>query len=1082
MERGTKAERGKVTRRRLLAYGVAATGTAATHTAPLLPFAPASLAAAHASAPTAGGPTGRAATTAAARAESLEERALALTPPAFLLESAVPEAFTAGPGSVLSIGGEHGSVCGRRALRWDHGPGAQFTISADLAWAPDPYRAKPLADQAWQGTVDTFAVWIHNERASDDAVRFAFGRGERTDCWFDFRLDFTGWRTAWPRYAYDLHGRPRRDMDTCRVTAPRRAGTLWLDQILLNVALRPDAPCRDAQVDHIGIEGDGWDQQHWQALHLFDRLLTRHPIAAPPPTAAERAGLRTVQRRYRDDYLSGGPPVTDAYVRQLTDRVVELTEGRAVFSFQGQIYPPEIATDLTAYVGAADLKEVTGLLRTIAQAHDAAAPGSAHAAALGALYVRVVRRLRELGWTYGSCQGTVHHLGFAVVGYYDSVVLMREVLRAAGLLAAVRADLTWLSGLGRLRRGFDFRNGHGSTADILNTTVRGMFAVALLQEGEARQVGHLRALSDWLSRYLLPTDGIQDGLKTDGTTFHHVGFYPDYARDGFAGCAPIVYLLSRGPFRVTTEAHRALRQAVLTLRIVANTLHWPIPLSGRKPEGTTGLVPTPYQWLALAGTPDGREAIDAEVGAAFLRLLPARPTEAQRAVAARLTAAGVRAEPAPSGAWAYNYAALAVQRRDDWQVVVRGHNRYLWSTEVYEGANWYGRYNTYGHIHVLHRGVPVTNRASGFQQEGYDWNRRPGTTTQHKPWEALKADLTGTIEEMLLSEEAFAGGHTIDGRNALFAMRLREHPKHDATHRARISVFLFDHRVIALGTGIGNQDREHETETTLFQTHLAHPGAPTYLGDPEPVTAFPYEHPDRPLAADTWLVDDKGLGYYVPAGQRLALTRTTQHSRRHGNGAPTHGDFATAWLRHGRAPHTARYSYAMVVGATPQTMADFTRQMARPASAPYTVRRADDAAHVVTDRATGLTGYAVFTPTDGLDTDGGVVRAVDTPALLLCRADGPDALALSVTDPDLRLYEGRDPDQYAGDRYVGHWSPYSRPWLTHPSRAHTLRVRLRGRWRLAAGEWSRARVRGDETVLSVRTVHGRPVQVRLEPA
>ncbi|MEU3962390.1 chondroitinase family polysaccharide lyase [Streptomyces buecherae] len=1077
MERGPQVEPSRVTRRRLLAYGAAATGAAATQAAPLLPFAPASPAAAHASRTTADGPAGQAATT--AQAVTLEERALALTPPAFLLETAVPEAFAAGTGSALAIDVAHGSVCGRHALRWDHGPRTQLTVTAELAWAPDPYRTNPLADQAWQGTVDTFAVWVHNERATDDAIRFEFGRGERVDCWFEFRLDFTGWRTAWVRYAYDMHGRPRADMDTCRITAPRRAGTLWLDQFLLNVALRPDAPCRDAQVDHVGIEGDNWDQQHWQALYLFDRLLTRQPIEAPTPTPAERAGLRTVARRYHDDYLAGGPPVTDAYVEQLARQIEELTRDRAVFSFQGQIYPPEIAADLTAFVGAADLKEVTGLLRTIAQAYDAAGPGTPQADTLGELYLRIVRRLRALGWTYGSCQGTIHHLGFAMVGYYDSVVLMREVLREAGLLAAVRADLTWLVGLGRLRRGFDFRNGHGSTVDILNTNVRGMFAVALLQDGAARQVGHLRALSDWLSRYLLPTDGIQDGLKVDGTTFHHVGCYPDYARDGFSGVAPIVYLLSRGPFRVTTEAHAALRRAALTLRIMANALHWPIPLSGRKPEGTTGLSVTPYQWLAIAGTPDGRAAVDAEVGAAFLRLLPARPTDAQRRVAERLRAAGVRAEDPPAGAWAYNYAALAIQRRDAWQVVVRGHNRYLWSTEVYEGANWYGRYNTYGHIHVLHRGDPVTNRDSGFRQEGYDWNRRPGTTTPHKPWDALKADLTGTIEEMLLSEEAFAGGHTIDGRNGMFAMRLREHPKHDESHHARVSVFLFDNRVIALGTGIGNDDHHHETETTLFQTHLARPDDPTHLGGPEPITAFPHHHPDGVLAADTWLLDDKGLGYYVPAGQRLALTRSTQHSRRHGNGAPTSGDFATAWLRHGRAPRAARYAYAMVIGATPATMAAFTRHMADPATAPYTVHRADDGAHIVTDRATGLTGYAAFQPTDGLDAGGGPVRGVDTPALLLCRPDGDGALALSVCDPDLRLYEGRDADQYEGERYVGHWSPFSRPWLTHPSQEHTLRVRLRGRWRLATGEGCRVRAAADDTVLSVRTVHGRPVQVRL---
>ncbi|WP_328891011.1 hypothetical protein [Streptomyces sp. NBC_00316] len=51
-----------------------------------------------------------------------------------------------------------------------------------------------------------------------------------------------------------------------------------------------------------------------------------------------------------------------------------------------------------------------------------------------------------------------------------------------------------------------------------------------------------------------------------------------------------------------------------------------------------------------------------------------------------------------------------------------------------------------------------------------------GTTAINVPLPRLKADLTGTIEEMLLTDSAFAGGHTIDGRDGTFAMRLHENP------------------------------------------------------------------------------------------------------------------------------------------------------------------------------------------------------------------------------------------------------------------------------------------------------------------
>ncbi|CAM5305854.1 chondroitin sulfate ABC exolyase [Streptomyces spiroverticillatus] len=1053
-----------VSRRRLLAYGAAATGAVA------LPFTAVPQA-------QAAGPGDVLPHEGDVPLHELEERALALQPPAFLLETAVPRQFTAGRGSTLAISDAR-SVCGTHALRWDHGTRSTVTVDADLGWAPDPYEPRPLADQQWQGTVDTFSVWIYNEKAVDDVVRFEFGRGERTDCHLEFDLNFTGWRTVWARYAYDMKGRPRPGMDTMRIVAPRRAGTLYLDQLLLNVALRPDAPTRDVHAPDICVEGDDWDQQHWQALYLFDRILRRTRIPAPRPSAAESAALQALITRYHDDYLAASVKVDDAYVTTLTTQTDALLTGRPVFSYQAQIYPPALAADLKKFVGAFTLRAVTDLQQKIAQAYDAAS--AAHRPALGKLYIRLVERLREQGWTYGSCLGTIHHLGYDIRGYYDSVFLMREVLREAGLLEAVRADLTWLCGFGRLFRGLEHRNAHGSTADILNTTARGKLAVALLQDTEAKQVACLKVLRDWLGQYLLPTDGIQDGLKTDGTTFHHVGFFPDYARDGFTGFAPLVYVMSGGLFRIPTKGHEALKQAVLTMRVVANTSHWPISLSGRNPIGTTGLQITPFQWLAIAGTPDGKEPFDPELGAAFLRLLPASPNSAQKKIAAQLAAANITAEKAPSGAWAYNYGALAVQRRDDWQVTVRGHNRYLWSTEIYDGSNWYGRYNTYGQIQVLHRGptpnAPVTNLDSGYSHDGYDWNRRPGTTTLHKPWNLLKGDLTGAIEEVMLSEEAFAGGHTIDGRNGMFAMRLREIPKYDASHRARTSVFLFDNRVIALGSGIENTDAVHETETTLFQSRLATREAPTHVGGPTPVTAFPYEHQG---ASAAWLLDATGLGYYLPAGQRLSLTRTAQTSRHHGTDAETRGDFATAWLRHGTAPRGASYHYATVVGATPESMAAFAADMADAGRAPYTVVRHDDTAHVVRDRATGITGYAVFDATRAL-TDSTVVRAVDTPSMLLVRTETSGALVLSVCDPDLRLYAGRDRAQYdSKGEYHGHWSPFSRPWLAEPSAPHTLHVTLVGRWRAAAGEKCTTRIQGGTTLVAVRTVDGKPVQCRL---
>ena len=102
-------------------------------------------------------------------------------------------------------------------------------------------------------------------------------------------------------------------------------------------------------------------------------------------------------------------------------------------------------------------------------------------------------------------------------------------------------------------------------------------------------------------------------------------------------------------------------------------------------------------------------------------------------------------------------------RRADWLVTVAGHGRYLWSAEIYQGANHYGRYLTHGSMQLLADGDPVSAFGSGFRQEGWDWRHIPGTTALEIPMERMKADIRNVdtasgYEEMLLSDEAFAGG------------------------------------------------------------------------------------------------------------------------------------------------------------------------------------------------------------------------------------------------------------------------------------------------------------------------------------
>lgn len=1021
----------------------------------------------------------------------VEAKALALQPPTFLFETKVPEQVTAATGAKPSISDEQ-AIIGKHSLRWDYASGSVLQVDATLD-AKDS--RVPGDDEKKLGSRSTFGLWIHNSKARKDTLRLEFGRQGSKDAWCDLHLDFTGWRTVWIRLTKDLKGNPRRDMDTLRFVAPSGSGTLHLDQLVLNMSMRSDHPMRDEQAPFVNTEGDTAQNAHWLALLKFQEQQDSN-APAPVKDAKLLADVEKLKAKYLDAYLTGGGATTDAQITDLTGQLSKIgipertTSGPAtpVFVNQQAIFPPEIADELSALAANTTLRAVTDLMQKIAKAWERA--NATRKPLVAELYVRAVLHLRRVGWAKGSSQGSVHHLGYNIRGYYDSVFLMKDVLKDEGLLVETRADVDWLVGLGRVLPRPVSQDG---IMDIFNTNVRGLLASALLRDTLGEQAAWVGAVRDYLDLALQPSDGLKGGLKADGSGFHHVGFYPAYSADGLSGLAPIVMVMSGGAYRISESAHAWMKKAVLGMRTYANKFEWSLTVCNRHPKAGQTLKLDPFQWLLQAGTPDGKKALDPELGAAFLRLLPEKQYSIHKRLSKELADAGVTIEESPSGNWTYNYGALGVHRRDDWSVTVRGHNRYLWSSETYDGANMYGRYNTYGQINVQSQGDPINLADSGFSQEGWDWGRFPGTTAIHKSVDDLLIDLGLGVEALPLSDSRFGGAGNIDGKHGLFAMDLHEVPAYDPSHRARKSVFFFDDRVIAVGTGIKNNDHSNETGTTLFQSHLAATSEPTYIDNTRPVVDFPLERePRKKSKRAQWLADGKGNGYYIPAKQHVGIERSTQKSKDQSSGEPTSGDFATAWLSHGTKPRNESYEYAMLIGRTPEQIAAFAKAM-EGSRAPYEVLEARRDRHTVHDRATGITGYAVFEAGRGFDGDD--VEGVDTPSLIMTRRE-KGRLVMSVTDPDLRLYSGKDPDQYdAKGRFVGGVLPYVVSWSGNKSQAHTLTVRVKGSWKLD-GKVDGVKVtsrrggghhghhgnhgRHGHTEVSVRTQDGLPVQFSLE--
>ena len=103
----------------------------------------------------------------------------------------------------------------------------------------------------------------------------------------------------------------------------------------------------------------------------------------------------------------------------------------------------------------------------------------------------------------------------------------------------------------------------------------------------------------------------------------------------------------------------------------------------------------------------------------------------------RANAMSIQAESSPQGCWSKNYAALVIQRREDWAVSVKGFNKFVWDFEASGNQNVFGLYQSHGALLVANSEEALKTHDI---DNGWDWTRHPGTTT-------IKMDLDQLISD-----------------------------------------------------------------------------------------------------------------------------------------------------------------------------------------------------------------------------------------------------------------------------------------------------------------------------------------------
>ena len=716
-------------------------------------------------------------------------------------------------------------------------------------------------------------------------------------------------------------------------------------------------------------------------------------------------------------------------------------------------------------------------------------PGDASRRRILALLAHLV----DQGWAAGSALGTADHL-IRVNPYANAVFLLRDDLQQAGLLQDHQRAVAWYTRFGALS---ELDTSVGENSDHIRGGAGPKLISVLLMEDSPEKVAHMLAFRDYLIHVANFAPGYADTIKPDYTIFHHAAAYQNvYGVQGVTTLAMLDWLLRDTRFALPEETTARLRDTLIAQFDIAADFELHPALSGRFPYTNSGIDRFMLPGLAFAAMEDHR-LVEPRLGAAlawayrrtdlantFDSLLPRLNYYGsfgtlQIMAAAVRQAEGLDWEP-PTGHFTFPYGAAANHKRPGWAATVRGWSRYVWDWESgHQGENPYGRYLAFGSLLLFTRGEPLSLEASGIDLDGgFHWAYAPGATTKALPMDRVIYEIEPSArypegKHRNFSGSAFAGGVSHRGLDGFYAMNLHDtvpsdgEPLFDDSFRARKSFLFVDNQVIALGSGIANDDSAFPTITTLFQSTTANGTAQV---DGATIDSAHVQRYDGGV-----FTDPQGNHYVVPPGQSVVLEQSEQNSlvpRRiaestAGGSSPGHlpvsAPHVKAWLDHGPAPDNGSYEYQILIQGEPETAGTLA------ATRNYRVHRRDDEAHVVEHLDKGLTAYAVFTPQSGLP---GAVDAVDTPLLLIAGESG-DELRLSVADPDLRLgvwprNMSRMPDAIRNQ----------------PAESHVAEIRLSGRWTLKQPHPDIVAVAAHpgQTAVSIRLDHGLTRELLFQPA
>ncbi len=938
------------------------------------------------------------------------------------LENQPPANWKASSESTLTISDKHYKH-GKESLEWKWKAGSVITVnnSTDFADAAQKYKGGIM-------------LWIYNTEPINEQLKFEFLAGGIQQYYFNFNLNYKGWRACWLRFNEDMYGsKSNKFLNAMKITAPDYAsgGKIFFDRLKFPDDRINDRLTPDAQLAYINPK---MNQNHWAALYYWNKNLS-WDIDLTEPTDAEKTELQTIFQRVENEVKGETPSASSIADAKNKFNTYNIKISDGIISGLPFLSEDESENNELKF------SNICPVLYTLASAYH---HNNDIQAEIMAVYI--IRHLMDQGLAVNSGMGTNHHYGYYFRRLASSIFLLKDALKENKIYEEVLAVILYWTGVQEFRE----MPKRGVSMDALNTTLFPRLVAIMTMDNEQEKLRAMKGLKRWFSNALKPSPGTVGAIKIDGTGFHHGGFYPAYSMGGYKGAAKCLKQIKGTSFEPDAEAISSFAKALFTARIYSNKDDWGFGISGRHP--LQGSIKKIIPAFAILSQASDNEEEKKKLAEAYLRLETKNTAWKQD-----FESKGWKAEKSPNGFWSFNYGALGIYRREDWQISIKGYNNNVWSSEIYSADNRYGRYQSYGTVQVMYE---AGREASAYNEDGWDWNRYPGATSVHLPFDKLESPRKKTV--MAKTDETFAGASSLKGEYGIFAQIIHENltlKNYNPDHRARKSVFCFGNKIICLASGIENSNSAYETETTLFQNYISENTKPIWINSNIEINSTSYSK-ELDNNTSNFIIDAVGTGYYIPKGNTVQIQRKLQQSKHNKTKKKTEGFFASAWIKHGKAPKNQTYEYVLLPKTDFNKISTFAKKMNNPQTALYTVLQKDNTAHIIEDKESKTIAYAIFEANK--DFDKGKLKHNSAACLVMMQTNEEGKITMSVCDPDLHLPE---------DNYE----------TTKESEETKIQLLIKGRWKIES-ENPKCRKLGEQdgnSLLEFDLQHASPQEIIL---